>query len=794
MPRPAISAAAFVLTAGNVGDTRDLIHVDPEPGPRGRRLLAAVEPLEPTVRGFELASFVLTSLRAAVVAESAHPPGLALTRAFALVNAALLAETRPAYGGRRRREALIGVSAGILSGRELTIAQVPPTQAIVAQDRRLCALPALASWRPDYLAETDDPEPAPLGSQERSAPILCRTDLAPGDIVVLCSSTLARSLGRDDAAIAHLHAATTSRGDRAARMHATLDCFGLLAALHQLEDAHATAITIGRLPARIDSGQLLRDGRDRATAVFGGWSRRPTRAPMAPSAWPIVRPSYATATATATATVQVSSGVGISEPRPPAPGRWHDLGQPLASPRFGPRGLFTPRPRLDQRGAPAAALLATTAVTVTRGLLGPLGAAAVHRYTGRGGATAEWKSNLPRGLQIRLPGRMMAISSLALVAFSGSGVVYDQHLTRQVRVEHAFAAVDGALETLAADPADAHRALAEADVALAAARRAGAPVSQLAFRQEALDGERDLAWGVRRLVAWERLGTLPAEANGTPGRLVRAGDRILLVAGALYEVDAGQRRLVRLLGPGDWVGNGPVGPLGLATGEGGAIVAADATATYARDEGGFWLRRPLISQSGAHLLADRPAAAAGEDIFALGADGSILRVSAVTAFAASGATAASVRAGSASEVWVDVAAAPDLRTARDLAIGGGVHVLLGDGRVRTFEHGEATGSFIPDLSPPLVEAVAISRDADSNFFYVLDSGSTIGFSQGRILRVATDGSVVQFVPPPPSATDPATADGATLATAHDLVVDEATGTVYVLTDRELWRGTLPTAQ
>ena len=213
MSRPAITAVAFAMTAGAPSDARTVLHVDPAPSPAGRRFLACVEPVEPSERGFELAARALATLHEAFAAAAALPPAAALTHAFAAANAALVAENRPASGCRWERRVYVGATAIAIAGRELTIAQVPPTQALVVQEGQLYGLPELASWCPCYVPATDRPEPDPLGYRDGTRPSLFRTRAAPGDLIVLCSTAIARHLARDAAAAAAWRPEALLHGD-----------------------------------------------------------------------------------------------------------------------------------------------------------------------------------------------------------------------------------------------------------------------------------------------------------------------------------------------------------------------------------------------------------------------------------------------------------------------------------------------------------------------------------------------------------------------------------------------------
>lgn len=784
MSRPAISAAAFALTAGRPVDAREVVHVDPEPDARGRRLLASVEPLEPSVRGFELAACALMTLRRVVAAEAAAPPAQALARAFAAANAALLAESRPGAGCRLGRGGCVGVTAAILAGRELLVAQVPPTQAIVVQDRRLYAFPDLNSWRPDFVPTSDDPEPDPLGCREETRPVLYRTVVAPGDLILLCSSSLARRLGRCRAASEALRTETQARGgERAGQLEAALDRLGALAALHCLDDSHAAAIAVGRMPLTFGGGRALRDGFDRLAAVGAGLVRRPPAAEPGRGAgwgggWETAGARGATATATAVAIPTARSTASTGRARGE---RWVSVGRPLDRRRLEVGALARARLRGVAGAARRPARVASpngARPAIGRGVLAAPGAASVQRFTGRSASPAEWRVNLPRGPEIHLPGRLLAVGSLAFAAFGGSGVALEQYFDRAAQVRTAFATVDASLQALATGATAADPVLAEADRALADARAAGARGQPLAARQWAIEAERDGAWRIDRLRELSRVGALPAGVDGSSSQLVRAGERLFLVEASLYEIDVDAGRLVRLLGPGDRVGDEVVGRLRTAAADAGGVVVGDGLATYARDAAGNWSRRPLALADGNVPWPEMPTALYQGNLYALVAPGEILKFSGETPAAA--------------DVWADADGVPALSAARDLAIDGRINVLLGDGRVQRLYRGLPEATITPEVSPPVADPIALADGARSGSLYLLDAGARIGPVDGRVLRLSPGGETRQLLPPTPSEGDAAADEaGRALAAARDLVVDEAAGVMYVVTEREIWRGVLP---
>jgi hypothetical protein len=153
------------------------------------------------------------------------------------------------------------VTAIAVAGREAVIAQVPPSQTLVVQDGERYAFPDLASWRPDYVPPTDDPEPDPLGYRDGGRPSLYRTLMAPGDLILLCSSNVGRMLstGAPDEPIL------------SPDLDATLDRIGRLVAEHGLDDAFAAAV-------RIDQSSRKSFGRSARRCRLPVPSRRPLTA------------------------------------------------------------------------------------------------------------------------------------------------------------------------------------------------------------------------------------------------------------------------------------------------------------------------------------------------------------------------------------------------------------------------------------------------------------------------------------------------------------------------------------
>ena len=252
MPRPSATGLGFAIAGGVPTDLGHVLHLEPgrDHQPGRRRLMAVVEPLDPTARGLEVAEAALAALREGFWGAAGQPLPLALGEAFAAANAAVRDENRLAPGEGRDRRVGVGATAIAVEGRQLVLAQVPPSQAILVQEGRVYAFPELASWDGRFTAlhHRIEPDPEPLGRRECANPELYRTLAAPDDLVVLCASALPMSLVRSDEDSGRLspHAsfeALLQAGDP----EAVAARLGRIAEAHDLGHAHAACCTIGRL-------------------------------------------------------------------------------------------------------------------------------------------------------------------------------------------------------------------------------------------------------------------------------------------------------------------------------------------------------------------------------------------------------------------------------------------------------------------------------------------------------------------------------------------------------------------
>jgi hypothetical protein len=365
------------------------------------------------------------------------------------------------------------------------------------------------------------------------------------------------------------------------------------------------------------------------------------------------------------------------------------------------------------------------------------------------------------------------------VAIGGTGVALEQQREREARAGAALVAVDTALMRARDNPGTAMTSIAEAEVAVSAARDAGAAGDDLARREQELASMRDDVWRILRLGDVARVGALPAEARQGSVRLALAGETLYLAAGNLYELDSEEGRLVTLLAHGDAVGGGSAGDIRHVSIDGGHAVASDGAATCVRDELGRWQRRPLTVAEGDELRPDAPVITWGDAAYGLSRDGNLIRFD-------------QAASGSRVDVWADVEDVPDLVNARDFAIDGRIHVLLEDGRMLTFSRGALAGTVSPFVVPSLTDVAFLADAPFANDFYIVDRNGTIGENAGRIVRVDASGEARQYLMPAPLPGDlVGHAAAVTLASAEDLAIDELNGTVYWVSGEEIWRATMP---
>jgi len=750
MGRASVTAIGFALAGGSAADTAGVASVAPVPDRFGRVLLACVEPVELSSRGMELAAVALRAIRETFAA-TAGTSAEALCAAFAAANATIMAQNRPLATGRWERRICVGATAVALAGREIVVAQASPSQAVLVQDDQVYAFPDIASWRGDYAPDGSVAESHPLGFSDQQTPRLFHSEAVPGDLIVLCATSLGRAMARDERAVVDLYGGVLLTRD----LEGSADRLERLLTAHDVADAFAIVASISRLPSRSRLRLRLRSG----------LARRAMSAPVSSASG---NDAHLSTLVPADTVVAASANAD----RPPAMLPAFEERPPVFE---GPRDWVIDLAELFSGSRQQRA----TASDARRTALAAPGAMSVRRYRESPGLPAEWRANLPRGPGIHVPVRLLAVSLFLFIAVGGTGFALDLQREREVRAGAALVAADTALMHARDNPGTAMTSIAEAEVAVSAARDAGATGDDFVRREQELARMRDDVWGILRLDDVVRVGALPAEAREGSVHLALAGKTLYLAAGNLYELDAEHGRLVTLLADGDAASGGPADDIRHVSIDGGHVVASDGAATYVRDEQGHWQRRPLAVAEVDGLRPDAPVITWGDAAYGLSRDGDLIRFDQSSS-------------NSRVDVWAAVDDAPDLVNARDFAIDGRIHVLIDDGRTLTFSRGALVGTVSPFVVPSLVDVAFLADAPFANDFYILDHNGTISENAGRIVRVDPSGEARQYLTPAPLPGDLVSHVAAvTLASAEDLAIDELNGIAYWVSDGEIWRATLP---
>lgn len=736
MGRALVAAAGFAVAGGVAADSADLMFVARLPDPFGRILLAAVEPLDSSPRGRELAGVALRVMREAFAATPGSGAD-ALLAAFAAANDAVLAENE-CLADRSARRHCVGATGIALAGREIVVAQSPPSQALLMQDGQAYAFPEIASWRGDYAPDEPDDDAFPLGFAEQNPPRLYQSAAAPGDLIALCASTIGRTLAKDDDAIVALYGGSFLTQD----LEGSVDRLERLLGDDHVGSAFAVVATIERLGRRPPA---LPSRRKQPTPNNGGHASPARHGRPRVVAHPdAVAPESAS-----------------RERRPPFEGLrdWVIELSEIAT---------------MQRRRP----LAPDHEARRRALAAP-GALSVQRHREAAGLPAEWRANLPRGPGLPLPSRVLAVWFVILLSLGGTGVAFGHQRDRAARATAELVHADAALRDAVENPGMAMSAIAEAESALQAAAALGASGEALTARQRNVAQVRDDVWKVKRLVSVERLGALPGASGTAIVGLALSGRTLYVAAGDLYELAPDGGRLTLLLARGDEVPGGAVGDLRYVSIDDGRVVASDGRGVFVRDELGNWQDLPLAIEDVGGLLANAPIVTWGDATYSLSWEGDIVRFEQGVA-------------GPQASVWADADTLADLATARDLHIDGRIHVLVAEGRTLTFSRGEQVADVTPFVMPLLTDAAFLAQAPFANDLYLIDREGRVGENAGRIVRVNAAGDAVQFLPPAPVPGDLfSQAAARSLANADDLAIDELSGSVYWIAGGELWRARLP---
>jgi hypothetical protein len=793
------------------------------------QLYIIAEPTEPTQRGGMGAKFI-GAIRDVYAASTHDDPIVALTAAIEAANDALYQSNRSTAPGLR---AVLGLTCLVVREQDLIICQVPPTQLLLAQNGAPVILPSFETWGASYQPREASDQQG-LGATETATPLLYRAVLEEGDLIVLCSTNLARRLAADgEENLGPLlgsdpHEAAEFLRERAEREgldpaygvviapELTEPSATLAGAIGDHDDAHDAWDEDDEAP-RPSAGERWID---RSLREMRGWSSViPWRRRRGGRIVPLrrTRPEAEAELDEPEALYPTGVTRRDEDERDEAPhSRYNEVYHPATS--------TDESLEEDEEGAPGAyaqtadyldydeddeaesvppvrqqhqSRVAGRAPARSRGgviqMLGAIVAfgfvvvgSALERILPAGGRRKNehflersrnrvWPlSNLERHAT-RGPRIGRALPLLAIVAVLVVGVTLTMSVrNRQIRGEQ---------------------------------QRFDAALAQVSQQREAALASAD------KLAAYNQLLLLPDSlgkiAGGDkPGRPERINAERAAIAQAVDQV-AGVERLsaemVQLVAAPPAAGAADAGRPQIVAHDGqqyaligGIVYNVDPRArTLTRILGkGDNVGGVSVGQVvGIAWRVDTLFAFTETQGFALGASGWT-----TTPLAATGRKAAAVEsfdgnlyflepergqivkfaAGSYAQTpqpWSSTRATTDLSLALDFTIDRDIYILLSDGRILDYYQGEMKTSFAPTAVPPLAGASAIATTEEGRWLYLLDT------KEGRIARVGRDGNLAGIYKP---------AEGVQgFANARDIAVDAKTGTVYLLTDEGVVSVRLP---
>ncbi|MGH2557887.1 MAG: hypothetical protein ACRDJH_02400, partial [Thermomicrobiales bacterium] len=455
----------------------------------GRRLLAVTEPLAPTADGMRVAAEAIEAL-GDTFRTGEGTLATVLRASCESAHQRVRAANQPDGPQSLDERVFVGLTAVALDGEEMLIAQAPPGQAIVVQDRQVYAVPSLDSWGRTYDARAEDESARPLGTGVQPALRISATTSASSDRVLLCSSGLGACLGRglEEASALPDALAPALIGD-AADLATDLDELAqalgegrcLAACVHTLAD---------------DEHWIWTADRQEAQSVARPWPPRRSVVASNNTAQELV----ADVTHGAQLSVQPRGGVtsdlaanGAIEPQPASP--CENVPDP-------------DRPRWFGRSFETMGRVQIACVTAFERIFGGIasrlrrgdrrgytfpapGARTMHRYRSSmtGPIAPSIRARLPRGPRVHVPIRLLSVLATAVLIFAIAGFVYDRDRDRDARAQAFLARADAQLRTVAAanDATAVTSALGAAQSAIDSARDNGAEQQVLAARQSAVD-------------------------------------------------------------------------------------------------------------------------------------------------------------------------------------------------------------------------------------------------------------------------------------------------------------------
>jgi hypothetical protein len=725
---------------------------------RSRGIIVATEPVEHDGQAIEMARLARETIVSELHAMTDLPPDEAIGRAFAAANGMLFDEAHTSPTRGYDRKVLVGATAVLLDGHRCTIGHVPPGQILLIEDGLAYGVPDLASWLPGYDLSEDAPPPEPLGYTSWTAPTLAETQLTDGDMVFLCSSSLAEALARDlDATGMRVQDLAGYHGRSPDR---SLDIFKGLLIADRIEDGAAVVLGFPPRPGAFgvvtmgDIGWRLSDRRRRFRAQVRSLLPNQVR-------------TFATGLPE-----RIRDGAA---PAPRIAGQANGEVAGGGSPEGDeePSGRRRGRPRVLRRRSAATWAAPSMAkqygVPMTHGVQ-------VHRTVSTDRGEPTWRNRLPR---VPIAGPVLAVLLIAIVAALGFSIwsVWPDREVAPVAYSEALGQADQyiLLAQEASGTEDTRQALDLAQSSLASARADGAPDSELSPRQAAITERRDEIDNVLRLDNLVRVGTLPEElqGGGTHAQLTASG--LFLVNGGLYQIRTDERQIVPILETGDTTEGTEVRELyGIAQDAEGLHVTDGYTVFTLRSDG-TWAPVELGDISDLGRWDPGPVGAFGGSIYIL-----------ETEFRNIYRFETQAKGIAEPHDWVLASVRPDLVRAVDMAIDRNILVLIDNedspDEVFLYERGDLKDRFVIPYANDTVPSSILIGPATQLIYVALHDGDGEGAvivfdpvtGEGWQLRLPADFSASDADVAGPF-------DG-----LQDVAIDEDSGTLYLVNDDAVW--------
>jgi hypothetical protein len=402
----------------------------------------------------------------------------------------------------------------------------------------------------------------------------------------------------------------------------------------------------------------------------------------------------------------------------------------------------------------------------------PLGAAYVRRYRGSSsidgpGPRWTWAPRLP--FSFRSLVLLLVVGIIAGSLYAG----YDYRKARAARADTYLIEVDAhiAASTAARGVDQATIELDRAGEALATAVTLGADPNSVELRRQAMEEARDQALNILHFDELERIGSIPPEIAEKVTDLLVDGDRLYLVAGAIYLADAEHRQLTEILSPGMEIHGHIVGDRIDANLDEDVLVVFDGSAILRRFPNGGWTAIPLE-----HGLTPKyPSDAFSGAYYLLNSgSGEIVKLSGQDAFDSAN--------------WIDRAETKRPVGAIDIVIDGNIYLLYADGSIVSYYLGKENGSLVPAVQPKLTHAIAMTSDAGGNYLFIAEADGTAGRVVGIDKR---GGPSIQLRIPHDWQDGWVAGADEEMARMRVFAVDERNGSVYFVGERGLWRASVP---